>query len=72
MTKNAIGRTGQHCIGKHNLFEQTERHKQQSPQELADPQTGRSDQLGEKISSAHDWSGDQLRKKGNRQNEIAQ
>jgi len=28
--------------------------------------------LRKKITGAHDWSGDQLRKKGNRQYEIAQ
>src|SRR5205823_13493252 len=72
VTKNTIGRTRQHRIGEHNFFEQTERHKQQSPHELADLQTRRSDQLRKKITGSHDWSGDQLREKGYRQNEIAQ
>src|SRR5207253_7870739 len=64
-------RTSQHRIGEHNFFEQTERHKQQSPHELADLQSRRSDQLRKKITGPHDWSGDQLWKKGNRENEIA-
>jgi hypothetical protein len=28
VTKDAIGRTGEHCVGEHNFFEQTEGHQQ--------------------------------------------
>ena len=47
VTKNAIGRTGKHGVGEDNFFEQAERHKQQSPQELADPQAGRGRPVAE-------------------------
>src|SRR5436305_6214981 len=72
ITKDAIGRTGKHRIGEHDFFEQTEGHEQQSPQKLARAQTWRPDKLRKKIASAHNRSGDQLREKGNGQDEIAQ
>ncbi len=35
ITKNAIGRTGEHRVGEHDFFEQAEGHEQQSPEKLA-------------------------------------
>ena len=72
VTKDAIGRTGEHRIGEHDFFEQTERHEQQSPEKLACAQNWRPDKLGKKIARPDNWPGDQLRKKGNGQDEIAQ
>src|SRR2546423_952867 len=72
VTKDAISRTGKHRVGEHDFLEQTESHEQQSPQKLARAQTWRPDKLRKKIASPHNRSGDQLRKKGNRQDEIAQ
>src|SRR5216110_3952929 len=72
VTKDAVGRTGKHRVGEHDFFEQTESHKQQSPEKLARAQSRRPNKLREKIAGAHNWPGDQLRKKGNGQDEIAQ
>src|SRR6266508_6731160 len=72
VTKNAIGRTGKHRVGEHDFFEQTEGHEQQSPEKLARAQGRRPDKLGKKIAGSHNWAGDQLRKKGNGQDKIAQ
>src|SRR6266853_3443829 len=72
VTKDAIGRTGEHRVGEHDFFEQTESHEQQSPEKLARAQTRRPDKLRKKITGTHNRPGDQLRKKGNGQDEIAQ
>src|SRR5947199_8771476 len=65
VTKDAVGRTGKHRVGEHDFFEQTESHKQQSPEKPARAQRRRPNKLREKIAGAHNWPGDQLRKKGN-------
>src|SRR6266705_579258 len=71
VTKDAIGRTGKHRVGEHDFFEQAKSHEQQSPQKLARAQTRRPDKLRKKITRAYNWSRDQLRKKGNSQDQIA-
>src|SRR5436309_1031537 len=60
VTKDTVGRAGKHRVGEHDFFEQTECHEQQSPHELTHAQAGRGDKLGEKITGADDWSGDEL------------
>src|SRR2546423_1304649 len=45
VTKDSIGRAGKQGVGEHDFFEQAESHEQQSPHELAYPQTWRGDQL---------------------------
>src|SRR5260370_32915260 len=72
VAKDAIGRTGKHRVCEHDFLEQTKGHKQQSPQKLARAQTCRPNELRKKITGTHNRPGDQLRKKGNGQNEIAQ
>src|SRR5213079_3275331 len=47
VTKDAIGRTGEHHVGEHDFFEQTEGHEQQSPQKLTRAQSRRSNKLEE-------------------------
>src|SRR5437762_6701000 len=72
VTKDAIGRTGEHHVGEHDFFEQTEGHEQQTPEKLARAQTWRPNKLRKKIARSDNRPGDQLRKKGNGQDEIAQ
>src|SRR5438477_1657690 len=72
VTKDTIGRTGKHRVGEHDFFEQTESHKQQSPQKLTRAQTRRRDKLRKKITGTNNWSSDQLREKRDRQDKIAQ
>src|SRR6266699_511135 len=72
VTKDAVGRTRKRRVGEHDFFEQAKSHQQQSPEKLAREQGWWPNKLREKIAGAHDWPGDQLRKKGNGQDEIAQ
>jgi hypothetical protein len=72
VTKNAISRTGKHSVGEHDFFKQAESHKQQSPEKLARAQTRRPNKLRKKIACTHNWASDQLGKKGDGQDEVAQ
>src|SRR5439155_18872986 len=72
VTKDTIGRTGKHRVGEYDFFEQTESHKQQTPQKLNRAQTRRRDKLRKKIDGTNNWSSDQLREKRDRQDKIAQ
>src|SRR5205814_8515475 len=72
INKDAIRRTGKHRVGEHDFFEQAKSHEQQSPQKLACAQTRRPDKLRKKIAGPNNWPGNQLRKKRNGQDEIAQ
>src|ERR1044071_3189751 len=72
VTKDSVGCVGKHRVSEHDFFEQAECHEQQSPHKLTHPQAGGSDKLGQKITGTDDRSGDELREKGNSENEISQ
>src|SRR6266404_4443671 len=64
VTKDAVGRTGEHRVGKHDFFEQAKSHQQQSPEKLARAQGRWPNKLREKIPGADDWPIGHLREKG--------
>src|SRR5205823_632404 len=59
-------------IGQDSFLEQAESHQRESPEKLVRLETRRMVELREKIAGTHNWPSDQLWKKRNRENEIAQ
>src|SRR5262249_11805682 len=63
VTEDRIGRAGEQRIGEHDFFEKSKRHQGEAPEKLVGFEARRMFELGEEIAGAHDWAGDQLRKK---------
>src|SRR5438132_4856658 len=55
VTKDAVGRAGEHRVGEHDFFEQAKSHQQQSPEKLARAQRRWPDKLRQKIAGPHNW-----------------
>src|SRR5436189_5557735 len=65
VTKDAIGRTGEHHVGEHDFFEQPEGHEQQSPQTLTRAQSRRPNKLREQTDRSDQPPVDQQRNQEN-------
>src|ERR1041385_3344523 len=70
--EDAVRGTGKQGVGENNFFKQTQRHEREAPEKLSSFEAWSVGELRQKIARPDNRARDELGKKRNREDEIAE